>query len=59
MLFLGLLENDDWHWRDNLIADVVALKKKKTVWIVSLGILSAAKFWPSLDTSGALPLCHW
>ena len=38
-------------------ADVVVLKK--TVWTVSLGLLSAAKFRPSSDTSGALPLCHW
>ena len=53
-----------WKWRMALASQPDLQmwwfwKKKKTVWTVSLGFLSAAKFRPSSDTSGALPLCHW
>ena len=44
VLLLGLLENDDWHWRDNLICRCGGFWKKKTVWIVSLGLLPAASW---------------
>ena len=49
-----------WKWRMALAwqpdLQMWWFWKKKTVWTVSLGLLSAAKFRPSSDTSGALPL---
>ena len=29
VLFLGLLENDEWHWRDNLICRCDGFEKRK------------------------------